>query len=136
MIVHLFTSNQTVWQILKNGKDGKSNRSKQGRSSPRWGKSITILLLIWMWKLNFVKLNSQTKHFKWLDTQFNFWCRVSLNFFVFFVQDFFGFITYTFKRPSLRLFRFKIYQFVPFCIFGWPVTFRFVLITLLWRHEP
>ena len=32
------------------------------------------------------------------------------------VQDFFWFITCTFKRPSLRLFRFKIHYFVPFFI--------------------
>ena len=31
------------------------------------------------------------------------------------VQDFFWFITCTFKRPNLRLFRFKISQCVPFC---------------------
>ena len=30
---------------------------------------------------------------------------------------FFWFITCTFYRPSLRLFRFTIDQFVPFCIF-------------------
>ena len=33
------------------------------------------------------------------------------------VQDFFWFITCTLKRPSLRLFIFKIDQFLPFCIY-------------------
>ena len=47
---------------------------------------------------------------KWLVTQkFDFFCRVSP-----ISTRLFWNITCTFKRPSLRLFRFKIWQFVPF----------------------
>ena len=52
------------------------------------------------------------KHLKWLVTK-------KFNLFVGFppcTRFFFWFITCTYKRPSLRLFRFKIYQFVPNCM--------------------
>ena len=47
---------------------------------------------------------------KWLVTQ-KLICRVYP-----ISKRFFRFITCTFNRLSLQLFRFKIYQFVPFCI--------------------